>query len=104
MAEYVRVKSPFVIYPEGRRRILRAGDVVTTDDDAYRGREVNFEPLAAHVEQATQAPGERRAAVPPQPEPEPDAEDGFVCDVCGDEFATGRGLKIHHGQKHGEDA
>ena len=63
--------------PNGVQRVLRPGDVVDENDPCVKGREAYFEPVEATVhrateraaggpvdgviEQATKAPGEKRA-------------------------------------------
>ena len=55
--------------PNGVQRVLRPGDLVEDKDPCVKGREHLFEPVEANahrsteraVEQATAAPGEKRA-------------------------------------------
>jgi hypothetical protein len=74
-----RVKEPFSYTDDrGVPRVMRVGDLVTTDHDAYREKWAHlFEPVAeaaerapaSAVEAATAAPGEKRSVstvmVPP---------------------------------------
>lgn len=88
-----RVKEPFS-YTDGRGvpRVMRVGDLVTTDHDAYREKWSHlFEPVneaadrpAGMVESATAAPGEKRSVqlptrqeTPEKPAPKPDDLDAL---------------------------
>jgi hypothetical protein len=77
--------------PNGVQRVLRVGDVVDETDPCVAGRESFFEPVEATVhratdrtnsrydggiiEQATNAPGEKRARRKPGPKPKAAAGD-----------------------------
>ena len=117
--EYVQNREPFAIWIDGTPRIVRRGEIVTTDDYVYKGREHLFETLDEHaareaqqrtemgirsedvVERMTAAPGERREVhIPDKPKTVP----GYQCDHEGCEFASvsERGLKIHQ-RTHDDD-
>lgn len=52
------------------QRIVREGDIVSSDDPVARRNAGLFQPITAPtVEQATAAPGERRAVTRPRKEP-----------------------------------
>lgn len=65
MAEYLRCKDGFVASPTDKRttrgRVVKAGQVVASNDPIVKGREAHFETF--EVEAATAAPGELRAGM-----------------------------------------
>lgn len=74
----LRVREPFACDINGVQRVLRVGDLVSSDDVLVKGRGMFFEPVeqaaarrSAVVEQATAEPGEHRSlprrAKPPAP-------------------------------------
>lgn len=114
--EYVQNKEPFTAWPDGTPRTIRRGEIITTDDPIYKGREHLFETLDEHaareaqqrqamgitpsapVERMTAAPGERRRVHIPEPdegEDTPKAVPGYQCDQCEFASVSERGLKIH---------
>jgi len=79
-----RVKEPFSYTDDrGVPRVMRAGDLVTTDHDAYREKWSHlFEPVndaadrVGRVEAATAAPGEKRSvSLPAKPAEKPADDD-----------------------------
>ena len=114
MSTYVRNIQPYAVYSDaGFPRVIRQGDVISTDDPAYKGREYRFETLDQHaereherrsggnvmrrVERTTAAPGERRDVDIPESDAKPKAVPGYACDHEGCDFASTseRGLKVH---------
>ena len=71
----VRANVPFLA---AGRRMVRAGEVLATDDPVVSGRDRLFSP----VEQATAAPGEIRTTT-------------HTCEVCGKTAASRAGLGAH---------
>jgi len=67
------------------RRMVKAGEVLDSDDPVLHGRERLFAP----VEQATAAPGELRSL-------------SFECDVCGKVTASRAGLASHRRTHEGD--
>lgn len=62
-----RCKTTFMLLEGSSRRVIRCGDIVDDDDDAYKKNKANFEPVrvtnfprSRAVEQASAAPGEKR--------------------------------------------
>lgn len=55
----VRPRSAFV--PHGSNQVFGPADILNDDDPVVRAHPDCFEPVRATVEQATAAPGEKRA-------------------------------------------
>jgi hypothetical protein len=81
MSTLLRVREAFAIMDGNFPRVLRPGDLDEANDPAVKGREDKFEPVEANaapigardalvpasgvIEQATAAPGEKRAVSRP---------------------------------------
>jgi hypothetical protein len=98
VADVLRARSAFVTSVEGRRRAVRRGDLVASDDPVVAGNEHRFRDVrdvvgVETVEQATQAPGEVRNVVPPSVR---------TCDEdgCGFEAKSAAGLSAHRRAAH----
>ena len=93
--------------PNGVQRVLRPGDLVEADDPAVKGREDKFETVEANahratdrragkpvegvIEQATAAPGEKRAVSVPEEPPRGGPGSGRDAWVA---YAGARGVEV----------
>ena len=59
--EVFQAKSAFVTDLGGKRRLVRAGELVSEGDPVLKGRSHLFVAVSEAVEQATSAPGEKRS-------------------------------------------
>lgn len=97
----LRCVEPFAFsdHKAGVERVVRAGDLVDAKDPLVKGREGWFETVEANVErvtnrnyeQATAAPGEKRAASVPSEPPRSGAGSGR--DVWA-EYAAAKGVEV----------
>lgn len=92
--EVFQARAAFVTSVGGKRRMVRAGELVGEGDPVLKGREGMFTPVSEVVEQATSAPGERRS-VPTHPRAQDAAEDAHVCEECGYEAKSAAALGAH---------
>jgi len=100
--EVYQARAAFVTAVDGKRRMVRAGELVGEGDPVLEGRGEMFEPVSEVVERATAAPGERRS-VPTHPrvqEPEADEDEdegvaAHTCVDCGRGFASPAALGAH---------
>ncbi|MCJ7478788.1 MAG: hypothetical protein MUP63_01260 [Candidatus Nanohaloarchaeota archaeon QJJ-7] len=74
--------------------VLVGAFVVWIERDELRIRkEMESREFGEQVQESVEAVAEQAAD-------DKEEEEGFVCDECGDEFDSERGLSIHQGQKH----
>lgn len=59
--EVFQARSAFVTEVGGKRRLVRAGELVSEGDPVLKGRAHLFVAVSEAVEQATAAPGEKRS-------------------------------------------